>query len=65
MDKNVVYKFSGKSKRRKVVFESSDIMECFRFVIDIVRKERAKLDEESREIQNFLDFGIIENGGLK
>ena len=62
MKKNVVFKVVGKTKRKKVVFESENLNECFDFVIAIVRKEKARRKgEKEKALQNFLDFGDIES----
>lgn len=60
--KNVVYKVVGKTKRKKAVFQSESLDECFDFVIEILRKEKKrKRHKEEEKAQNFLDFGTIES----
>lgn len=66
MKKNVVFKVVGKAKKKRVVFENESLDECFDFVISILRKERQKAKGKAeKELQNFLDFGLMENENVK
>lgn len=61
MGKNIVYKVTGKKKGKKIVYESESLIDCFDFVITIARKEKQKIEKQKeQELQNFLDFGIME-----
>lgn len=58
--KNVVYKVITKTKKRKIVYESESLDDCFRFVLSLKKEMELKSkSKEEEKYQRFLDFGEL------